>query len=47
MTRVSDTNSIAGVLKELDKLSAINGIGERAGNTVLEEVVMILKQHPT
>jgi len=24
----------------------INGIGERAGNTALEEVVMILKQHP-
>ena len=25
---------------------SINGIGERAGNTSLEEVVMILKQHP-
>ena len=25
----------------------INGIGERAGNTALEEVVMIMKQHPT
>lgn len=25
----------------------INGIGERAGNTSLEEVVMILKSHPT
>ena len=24
----------------------INGIGERAGNTALEEVVMIMKQHP-
>ena len=24
----------------------INGIGERAGNTALEEVVMVLKQHP-
>ena len=24
----------------------INGIGERAGNTALEEVVMIFKQHP-
>lgn len=24
----------------------INGIGERAGNTSLEEVVMILRQHP-
>jgi 2-isopropylmalate synthase len=24
----------------------INGVGERAGNTALEEVVMILKQHP-
>jgi 2-isopropylmalate synthase len=24
----------------------INGIGERAGNTALEEIVMILKQHP-
>ena len=25
----------------------INGIGERAGNTSLEEVVMILRQHPS
>ena len=25
---------------------AINGIGERAGNTSLEEVVMIMRQHP-
>ena len=25
---------------------AINGIGERAGNTALEEVVMVFKQHP-
>src|SRR5690606_28053496 len=24
----------------------INGIGERAGNTALEEVVMVIKQHP-
>ena len=24
----------------------INGIGERAGNTALEEVVMVLQQHP-
>jgi 2-isopropylmalate synthase len=29
-----------------DKLNAtINGLGERAGNTSLEEVVMIMKQH--
>ena len=26
---------------------SINGIGERAGNTSLEEVVMILRQHPS
>ena len=25
----------------------MNGIGERAGNTALEEVVMIMKQHPS
>ena len=25
----------------------INGLGERAGNTSLEEVVMIIKQHQT
>jgi 2-isopropylmalate synthase len=25
----------------------INGVGERAGNTALEEVVMILRQHPS
>ena len=40
-------NSIAGVQAGARQIECtINGIGERAGNTSLEEVVMILKQHP-
>ena len=40
-------NSIAGVINGARQIECtINGIGERAGNTALEEVVMILKQHP-
>jgi 2-isopropylmalate synthase len=39
-------NSIAGVLNGVRQVECtINGIGERAGNTSMEEVVMILKQH--
>ena len=41
-------NSIAGVQYGARQIECtINGIGERAGNTSLEEVVMILRQHPT
>jgi 2-isopropylmalate synthase len=43
---MATANSIAGAVNGPDKLNAINGIGERAGNTALEEVVMIFKQHP-
>jgi 2-isopropylmalate synthase len=42
---MATANSIAGAVNGPDKLNAINGIGERAGNTALEEVVMIFK-HP-
>ena len=39
-------NSIAGVIAGARQIECtINGLGERAGNTSLEEVVMILKQH--
>lgn len=44
---LATANSIAGVIKGARQIECtINGIGERAGNTALEEVVMILKQHP-
>ena len=40
-------NSIAGVMNGARQIECtINGIGERAGNTSLEEVVMIMRQHP-
>ena len=39
-------NSIAGVISGARQIECtINGLGERAGNTSLEEVVMVLKQH--
>ncbi|MEM1123810.1 MAG: 2-isopropylmalate synthase, partial [Bacteroidota bacterium] len=39
--------SVAGVSNGARQIECtINGIGERAGNTSLEEVVMIMKQHP-
>tara|TARA_R110002012_G_scaffold21035_3_gene74104 strand:+ start:67201 stop:68382 length:1182 start_codon:yes stop_codon:yes gene_type:complete len=45
---LATANSIAGVINGARQIECtINGIGERAGNTSLEEVVMILKQHPT
>ena len=45
---LATANSIAGVINGARQIECtINGIGERAGNTALEEVVMILKQHPT
>ena len=44
---LATANSIAGVQHGARQIECtINGIGERAGNTSLEEVVMILKQHP-
>lgn len=44
---LATANSIAGVVNGVRQIECtINGIGERAGNTSLEEVVMILKQHP-
>ncbi|MBU2996085.1 2-isopropylmalate synthase [Cellulophaga baltica] len=45
---LATANSIAGVTNGARQIECtINGIGERAGNTALEEVVMILRQHPT
>ncbi|WP_426091263.1 2-isopropylmalate synthase [Flavobacterium sp. DSR3-2] len=44
---MATANSIAGVINGARQIECtINGIGERAGNTALEEVVMIFKQHP-
>lgn len=43
---LSTANSIAGVISGARQIECtMNGIGERAGNTSLEEVVMILKSH--
>jgi 2-isopropylmalate synthase len=43
---LATANSIYGVINGARQIECtINGIGERAGNTSLEEVVMILKQH--
>ena len=45
---LATANSIEGVINGASQIECtINGIGERAGNTALEEVVMIMKQHPT
>ena len=44
---LATANSIEGIINGARQIECtINGIGERAGNTALEEVVMILKQHP-
>ena len=44
---LATANSIAGIRNGARQIECtINGIGERAGNTSMEEVVMILKQHP-
>ena len=44
---LASANSIAGVISGARQIECtINGLGERAGNTSLEEVVMILNQHP-
>jgi 2-isopropylmalate synthase len=43
---LATANSISGVLSGARQIECtINGLGERAGNTSLEEVVMIMKQH--
>ncbi|MFW0715932.1 2-isopropylmalate synthase [Pedobacter sp. N23S346] len=43
---LATANSIAGVVNGARQIECtINGIGERAGNTALEEVSMILKTH--
>ncbi len=45
---LATANSIAGVVNGARQIECtINGIGERAGNTALEEVVMIMRQHPS
>ncbi len=44
---LATANSNSGVIHGARQIECtINGIGERAGNTSLEEVVMVLKQHP-
>jgi 2-isopropylmalate synthase len=44
---LATSNSLAGVLNGADQIECtINGIGERAGNTALEEVVMAIKTRP-
>jgi 2-isopropylmalate synthase len=44
---LATANAIAGITNGARQIECtINGIGERAGNTALEEVVMILRQHP-
>jgi 2-isopropylmalate synthase len=43
---LATANSIAGVIAGARQVECtINGLGERAGNTSLEEVVMVLRQH--
>lgn len=44
---LATANSIEGIINGAQQIECtVNGIGERAGNTALEEVVMIMKQHP-
>lgn len=44
---LATANSIEGVIHGARQIECtINGLGERAGNTSLEEVVMVLRQHP-
>ena len=44
---MATANTVAGVLAGARQVEVtINGIGERAGNTSLEEVAMIFKTHP-
>jgi len=44
---LATANAISGARNGARQIECtINGIGERAGNTALEEVVMIMRQHP-
>ena len=44
---LATANAIAAISNGARQVECtVNGIGERAGNTALEEVVMILRQHP-
>ncbi len=44
---LATANSVAAVANGARQVECtVNGIGERAGNTSLEEIVMILRQHP-
>ena len=43
---LATANSIAGIIAGARQIECtVNGLGERAGNTSLEEVVMIIRQH--
>src|SRR5450631_398082 len=43
---LATANSIAGIINGARQIECtINGLGERAGNTSLEEVVMVIRQH--
>jgi 2-isopropylmalate synthase len=43
---LATANSITGIINGARQIECtINGLGERAGNTSLEEVVMVIKQH--
>lgn len=43
---LATANSISGVINGARQIECtVNGLGERAGNTSLEEVVMVIKQH--
>ena len=45
-THLATANTMAGVLNGARQVEVtINGIGERAGNTSLEEVALIIKCH--
>jgi len=44
---LATANSLAGVINGARQVECtVNGIGERAGNTSLEEIAMVLKTHP-
>ncbi len=44
---MATANTVAGVLAGARQVEVtVNGIGERAGNTALEEIAMIFKTHP-
>ena len=43
---LATANSIAGIIAGARQIECtVNGLGERAGNTSLEEVVMVIRQH--